>query len=37
VKETKHTNEAYNFRSTVKVGSKIHFNIWLWVEFIQEE
>ena len=31
------TNEAYNFRLTVKMGSQIHPNIWLWVEFIQEE
>jgi hypothetical protein len=31
------TNEGYNFRLTVKMGSQIHPNIWLWVEFIQEE
>ena len=34
---TNNTNEAYNFRLTVKMGSQIHPNIWLWVEFIQEE
>ena len=34
---TNNTNEAYNFRLVVKMGSQLHPNIWLWVEFIQEE
>ena len=34
---TNNTNEAYNFRITVKLGNKAHPNIWIWVEFIQEE
>ena len=34
---TNNTNEAYNFRIIVKLGSKIHPNIWIWVEFIQVE
>ena len=34
---TNNTNEAYNFRFQVKMGSQFHQNIWLWVEFIQEE
>ena len=29
---TNNTNEAYNFRLVVKMGSQIHPNIWLWVE-----
>lgn len=34
---TNNTNEAYNFRITVKLGNKAHPNIRIWVEFIQEE
>ena len=34
---TNNTNEAYNFRLVVKMGTQLHPNIWLWVEFIQEE
>ncbi len=34
---TNNTNEAYNFRFQVKMGSQFHQNIWLWVEFIQKE
>ena len=29
------TNEAYNFRITIKLGNKPHPNILIWVEFIQ--
>ena len=31
------TNEAYDFRLVVKMGTQLHPNIWQWVEFIQEE
>ena len=34
---TNNTNEAYNFRLVVKMGTQLHPNIWLWVEFIMEE
>jgi hypothetical protein len=34
---TNNTNEAYNFRITIKLGNKPHPNIWVWIEFIQGE
>ena len=34
---TTNTNEAYNYRIVVKLGKIAHPNIWVWVEFIQQE